>query len=113
MEPQDDLPCVICPAGPPGLRFVYPFQDLNARNFRGMQGERGQSGPQGFLKFYTIFVTKNLKVHVETKVQMEDQALKVGIFKHKLYFTPINKNLSTIQQVEKIQKSLSTIKQHS
>ncbi|KAK0404901.1 hypothetical protein QR680_017689 [Steinernema hermaphroditum] len=33
LEPEDDLPCVICPGGPPGQR--------------GMQGERGQPGPQG------------------------------------------------------------------
>lgn len=25
LEPEDELPCVICPAGPPGQRWLYAF----------------------------------------------------------------------------------------
>lgn len=61
LQPEGDLPCVICPAGPPGQRsdqFVVRIRStwirsdeltdkINFFRFRGPQGERGRVGEPG------------------------------------------------------------------
>ncbi|VDN56764.1 unnamed protein product [Dracunculus medinensis] len=63
LAPEDDLPCIICPAGPPGQRLVGLYEILFLHSykktiytnkqfifqsyFRGIQGEIGMSGEQG------------------------------------------------------------------
>ncbi|CAD5235779.1 unnamed protein product [Bursaphelenchus xylophilus] len=42
LAPEDDLPCVICPGGPPGMRGLQ-----GERGQPGLAGPTGQAGPEG------------------------------------------------------------------